>query len=83
MDNMSNKYFKIIINRLEKIKEDENNNQKSRFIQVLENHNVSIYKDGKFRNLYDVLTDISSIWNELSDDEKLLFRDVKHYDIKR
>ena len=61
----------------------EDVNCKPKCVEILENHNIQIYKkNGEYKDLYDVISDISLIWDDLSEDEKLAFADIKSY-IKR
>ena len=61
----------------------EDVNCKPKCIEILENHNIKIHKkNGEYRDLYDIISDISLIWDELSEDEKSFFTDIKSY-IKR
>lgn len=58
----------------------EDVNCKPKCIEILENHNIQIYKkNGEYKDLYDVISDISLIWDDLSEDEKLAFTDIKSY----
>jgi hypothetical protein len=61
----------------------EDVNCKPKCIEILENHNIKIYKkNGEYRDLYDIISDVSLIWDELSEDEILFVTDIKPY-IKR
>lgn len=82
--NLVDKTFKTISSRLKDDIEERINNvnnlQKSKVLEILKSHNVNVYKeDGEFRDVYDVLTDLSSIWDQLTDDEKSWFTDCKPY----
>lgn len=61
----------------------EDVNCKPKCIEILENHNIQIYKkNGEYKDLYDVISVLNLIWNDLSEDEKLAFADIESY-IKR
>lgn len=61
----------------------EDVNYKPKCIEILENHNIQIYKkNGEYKDLYDVISVLNLIWNDLSEDEKLAFADIESY-IKR
>lgn len=68
--------FRVIIERLHHLK-DEANFSKPKFIKILENHDIDLYDiNGKYRDLYDIVKDITSIWDELSVDEKFYYDDI-------
>lgn len=68
--------LRVILERLHHLK-DEDNFSKPKFIEILENHDIDLYDiNGKYRDLYDIVKDITSIWDELSVDEKSYYNDI-------
>ena len=71
--------LKIIANRIKQQNNNDENDKEPECIKILNKHNISIYNDGECRSLYDVVSDIARIWDDLSEDEKYFFEDIRHY----
>lgn len=68
--------LRVILERLHHLK-DEDNFSKPKFFKIIENYDIHLY-DGndEYRDLYDIVKDIASIWDKLSTDEKSYFNDI-------